>query len=55
MDYNNEKISTEEKIKNAKEKLATVKQIEKLEKEVLRLNKTISNKTAKIAELAEQL
>ena len=44
-----------QKILRAKEKLSTVKQIEKLEKEVARLKKSISNKEAKIEELAQQL
>lgn len=47
--------TTEQKILKAKEKLSTVKQIEKLEKEVARLKKSISVKEAKIEELADKL
>lgn len=45
----------QKKINKAKKKLATVKAIEKLEKEVARLEKNITTKKAKIEELAEQL
>ncbi len=47
--------TTEQKISRAKEKLSTVKQIEKLEKEIGRLKKSIEVKTAKISELADKL
>lgn len=46
---------TQKKIIKAKNKLALVTQIEKLEKEVSRLKKSIATKEAKIEELAEQL
>jgi len=47
--------TTEIKIANAKKKIATVKAIEKLEKEVARLEKNIATKKAKIEELANDL
>lgn len=50
-----ELTETQKKINKAKTKLSTVKAIEKLEKEVARLNKSIATKKAKIEELAEQL
>jgi len=46
---------TQRKINLAKNKIATVKAIEKLEKEVARLEKNISTKKAKIEELAKEL
>lgn len=48
-------MTVQEKITQTKEKIATMKNIEKLEKEVAKLKKSIDTKTAKIAELAEQL
>lgn len=50
-----ELTETQKKINKAKTKLATVKAIEKLEKEIVRLSKSIATKKAKIEELAEQL
>ena len=50
-----ELTATQKKINKAKTKISTVKAIEKLEKEVARLNKSIATKKAKIEELAEQL
>jgi len=50
-----ELTEVQQKIDDAKSKLAIVRQIEKLEKEVARLKKNIANKEAKIEELAEQL
>ena len=47
--------ATQKKINKAKSKLALVKQIEKLEKEVVKMKKNITTKEAKIEELAEQL
>jgi len=54
MEINNQ-VSVKAKIKNAKKKASIVKAIEKLEKEIARLQKNIDNKKAKIEELAEQL
>uniref|UniRef100_UPI0040489178 hypothetical protein n=1 Tax=Aliarcobacter sp. TaxID=2321116 RepID=UPI0040489178 len=45
----------QKKIEKAKKKINTVKAIEKLEKEILRMEKNISNKKAKIEELAKDL
>ena len=50
-----ELTAVQKKINKAKKKIATVKAIEKLEKEVGRLEKNIATKKAKIEELAEQL
>ena len=50
-----ELTETQKKINKAKKKIATVKAIEKLEKEVVRLEKSIHTKKAKIEELAEEL
>ena len=50
-----ELTAVQKKINKAKKKIATVKAIEKLEKEVGRLEKNIATKRAKIEELAEQL
>ena len=47
--------STQKKIANAKLKLEAIKQIEKLEREVNRLQKNITNKTQRIEELVAQL
>ena len=48
-------ISVDEKIKRAKAKVTIMKQIEKLQKEVARLEKRIETKKSKIKELAKQL
>lgn len=50
-----ELTAVQKKINKAKKKIATVKAIEKLEKEVLRLEKNIATKKAKIEALAEEL
>jgi phosphate uptake regulator len=50
-----EQQNLQTKIAIAKRNLTTVKQIEKLEKEIARLEKNILNKQIKIEELAKQL
>jgi predicted nucleic acid-binding Zn-ribbon protein len=47
--------SVQEKIAKARKITATLKQIEKLEKEIATLKKKIEQKEQKLAELAEQL
>lgn len=51
----NNQENVQEKIEKAKKKINTVKAIEKLEKEIARLNKNIVTKKAKIEELAKDL
>ena len=50
-----EQSAVQKKIEKAKKNAHIVKAIEKLEKEIARLQKNIDNKRAKIEELAEQL
>ena len=51
----NELSDTQIKINKAKNQLVVVKQIEKLEKQVIRLEKSITTKRAKIEDLAKEL